>query len=258
MAAADLLQITDTHLLLDRQARLLGVDTRASMWAVLEQAFEDITPDAILVSGDIAHDAKMQTYAELDKALRAAYDGEVRYLCGNHDSIAPMHEAGLDQSNLLLGSFTLVITDTHAEGKVEGAFSLIDLEVLQQNLAASEGEHILVAGHHAPVDIGTPWLDKHRIRGSERLLDCLSEEPRVKGYLFGHIHQEFDALHGNLRLLASPSTCFQFLPGSSTFSIDSRCAGYRHLRLHQDGRIETQVHRVAGVPADLDPSVLRY
>ena len=259
MAAAELLQITDTHLLLDRKARLLGVDTRASMWAVLEKALDEYAPDALLISGDIAHDAKTQTYAELDQDLRELYDKEIRYVCGNHDSITPMHEAGLDQSNLRLGDFTLVITDTHAEGRVEGEFTQSDLETLRHKLASSHSQHILVVGHHAPVDIGTTWLDKHRIRGGETLLDCLCSDSRVKGYLFGHIHQEFEALHGELRLFATPSTCFQFLPGSETFSIDSsRFAGYRHLRLREDGRIETQVHRVAGVPTNLDSSVLRY
>ncbi len=258
MAAAELLQITDTHLLRDRQSRLLGVDTRASMWSVLEKALDDYAPGALLISGDIAHDAETQTYAELDRDLRKLYDKDIRYVCGNHDSITPMHEANLDQSNLRLGDFTLVITDTHAEGEVEGEFSPSDLEALSNKLASSDSRHILVVGHHAPVDIGTPWLDKHRIRGGETLLDCLCSDPRVKGYLFGHIHQEFEARHGELRLFATPSTCFQFLPGSETFSIDSRSAGYRHLRLHQDGRIETQVHRVAGVPASLDSSVSRY
>lgn len=258
MAAADLLQITDTHLLLDRQARLLGVDTRASMWAVLESALDEHAPDALLISGDIAHDAKTQTYAELDQDLRKVFEGEIRYVCGNHDSITPMHEAGLDQSNLPLGTFTVVITDTHAEGKVEGEFSASDQETLVDRLAVSDRQHILVVGHHAPVNIGTPWLDEHRIKGGDALLDCLSGDARVKGYLFGHIHQEFEALHDELRLFATPSTCFQFLPGSETFSIDSRPAGYRHLRLHQDGRIETRVHRVAGVPTDLDALGLKH
>ncbi len=258
MSAVDLLHITDTHLTRGGEERLLGVDTTASLWTVMGQALRRHSPDAILVSGDIAHDANTETYIELDVRLRTAFDGEIRYACGNHDSIQTMCEAGLDQSNLHLGAFTLVVTDTHAEGKVEGEFTTSDLARLKSNLAAGKTTHILVGGHHAPVEIGTPWLDEQRIRGSESLLDCLGDDPRVRGYVFGHVHQAIDTRHGDLRLLATPSTCFQFLPGSPTFSLDTRSAGYRLIRLHADGSIESQVHRVSGVPSDLDRSRLKY
>ncbi len=258
MAAVDLLHITDTHLTHGGQERLLGVDTAASLWAVMGQALAHSTPDAILVSGDIAHDARAETYLELDARLRGAFDGDIRYACGNHDSMVTLRAAGLDQSNLRLGEFTLVITDTHAEGKVEGEFTEADLAMLKANLAASNTRHILVCGHHAPVKIGTPWLDEHRIRGSELLLDCLRADDRVRGYVFGHVHQAFDANQDSLRLLATPSTCFQFRPGSATFSLDTKSAGYRRIRLHSDGVIESEVHRATGVPDDLDGSMLGY
>ena len=258
MSVVSLLQITDTHLTQGGQERLLGVDTTASMWAVLGQALDEHAPEAILVSGDIAHDAKTETYMELDQKLRAVFDGEIRYACGNHDSITTMREAGLNQSSLRLGTFTLVITDTHAEGQVGGEFTQADLATLETQLAANTSPHILVAGHHAPVEIGTPWLDEHRIHGSDKLLDCLCADARVRGYVFGHIHQAFDARHGSLRLLAAPSTCFQFKPGSAAFSLDQESAGYRYFRLHADGRIETAVHRVDGVPSDLDRSKIGY
>ncbi len=258
MSFVDLLHITDTHLLSDKQAWLLGVNTSDSLDAVLGQALDSIRPDAIVVSGDIAHDARVETYAELARTLHKTSANAVRYACGNHDSLESMHEAGLDQSNLRLGAFTLVVTDTHAEGEVEGEFLRSDLTALQDALAASDSEHIIVVGHHAPVNIGARWLDKHRIRGSERLLDCLSEDARVKAYVFGHIHQAFDSRYRDVRLLATPSTCFQFKPGSTAFALDTRCAGYRHLRLHTDGRMETEVHRVRGVPENPDASESGY
>jgi len=47
-----------------------------------------------------------------------------------------------------------------------------------------------------------------------------------------------------VRLLASPSTCVQFAPGSESFKVDDQPPGYRWLTLHTDGRIETGVSRV--------------
>ncbi|KTC63185.1 hypothetical protein AO262_22830 [Pseudomonas fluorescens ABAC62] len=47
-----------------------------------------------------------------------------------------------------------------------------------------------------------------------------------------------------MRLLASPSTCIQFAPGSEDFKVSEQAPGYRWLRLHGDGRLETGVERV--------------
>ncbi|MBX2809216.1 MAG: 3',5'-cyclic-AMP phosphodiesterase, partial [Cellvibrionaceae bacterium] len=66
----------------------------------------------------------------------------------------------------------------------------------------------------------------------------------VKLILWGHIHQEFDALHEGVRLLASPSTCIQFAPGKNEFTLDKTMPGYRWLELHDDGSISTHVERL--------------
>ncbi len=50
------LHITDTHLRATAGATLLGVDTAASLAAVLHRAFSEHAPDAVLASGDLAHD----------------------------------------------------------------------------------------------------------------------------------------------------------------------------------------------------------
>jgi Icc protein len=59
------------------------------------------------------------------------------------------------------------------------------------------------------------------------------------------VHQQFDGVrrngHGDLRLMATPSSCVQFLPRADDFALDDRPPGYRQLVLHADGRIDTQV-----------------
>ena len=63
---------------------------------------------------------------------------------------------------------------------------------------------------------------------------------------------------GDLRLLASPSTCVQFAPGSEEFQVDRSAPGYRWLRLHADGRLDTGVSRVTGIHFEVDYSVKGY
>ncbi|MNG26033.1 3',5'-cyclic adenosine monophosphate phosphodiesterase CpdA [compost metagenome] len=61
-----------------------------------------------------------------------------------------------------------------------------------------------------------------------------------------------------MRLLASPSTCVQFAPGSEDFCVGNEAPGYRWLRLMRDGRVETGVSRVTGITFEVDYSVKGY
>ena len=96
------------------------------------------------------------------------------------------------------------------------------------------------------------------IRNPEALFAVTDRHPQVQAMLWGHIHQEFDQLRNGVRLLASPSTCVQFAPGSEEFQVDQEAPGYRWLRLYADGRLETAVSRVVGIHFDVDYSIKGY
>jgi Icc protein len=66
------------------------------------------------------------------------------------------------------------------------------------------------------------------------------------------VHQQIDWLRNGVNLMASPSTCVQFAPGSERFRADDLAPGYRWLDLHPDGRIDTGVLRVEGVHFHVD------
>ncbi|MNR50293.1 3',5'-cyclic adenosine monophosphate phosphodiesterase CpdA [compost metagenome] len=50
----------------------------------------------------------------------------------------------------------------------------------------------------------------------------------------------------------------QFAPGSEEFQVDSTAPGYRWLRLHADGRLDTGVSRVTGIEFEVDYTVKGY
>ena len=84
------------------------------------------------------------------------------------------------------------------------------------------------------------------------LFAVLDRFPQVKAVLWGHVHQEIDRERNGVRLLASPSTCIQFAPGSEDFNVSEEAPGYRWLRLHADGRLETGVERVKNFAFTVD------
>jgi len=69
----------------------------------------------------------------------------------------------------------------------------------------------------------------------------LGRFPQAKVVLAGHVHQAFDQQYGSFRVLATPSTCAQFTPGTATCVMDLRPPGYRWLSLLSDGSIRTEV-----------------
>ncbi|MGV8161463.1 3',5'-cyclic-AMP phosphodiesterase, partial [Pseudomonas aeruginosa] len=50
----------------------------------------------------------------------------------------------------------------------------------------------------------------------------------------------------------------QFAPGSSDFTLDRLAPGYRWLRLHDDGRLETGISRVDDVVFEVDYDTAGY
>jgi Icc protein len=46
------------------------------------------------------------------------------------------------------------------------------------------------------------------------------------------------------RVLGTPSTCFQFTPGSTEFRVNDTAPGYRLIELYADGRVESEVIRL--------------
>lgn len=244
------LQVTDTHLFPAPDESLLGVRTQDTLDAVLDHAFREGTPDALIASGDLAQVGEPATYRRFLETVRSRFAGPCLCVPGNHDLGEPFLRI-LPTQPVRLGAWDVLGVDTHIDHRVDGVVAEGELRRLEEALSGSAGRHALVVGHHCPVDVGAPWLDEHRIANSDALLALLGASECVRGYLGGHVHQEVDRRVGGLRVLASPSTCFQFAPRSERFSLDDTAPGWRWLKLHADGAIET---RVARLPSGQAPS----
>ena len=72
---------------------LLGVDTQASLEAVLAQACAQRHPDAVIASGDLAHDAKCEVYQRFLHTVRNTTSAPLLCLPGNHDVLEQMQAA---------------------------------------------------------------------------------------------------------------------------------------------------------------------
>jgi Icc protein len=256
------LQITDTHLYADPGGKLLGVNTLASFAQVLEHFRATHWPvDLLLATGDLVHDASATGYRQLSEMLER-FRVPVFCLPGNHDVPAQMH-AHLPGSHVTtnavhdLGAWRFVMLDSVIPDETGGHLAQQQLDLLGEALATNE-RHVLVCLHHQPVDVGSAWIDTMRVDNPEALFEVLDRHQHVRGVLWGHVHQTFDAWRDHLRLMASPSTCVQFAPGSSAFQVGEEAPGFRLLALLPDGTIRTEVMRTASLPQGVDIASTGY
>lgn len=256
------IQLTDPHLMADPSGALLGVNTRDSLDAVITLALKDpVTPDLLLATGDLAQDGSEEAYRVFADKLKAFNCPSV-WLSGNHDRGPVLRQviAGTNHGRrqVIAGGWQFIQLDTSVPGKVYGELSAEELEFLSASLSAHPELPALVNLHHHPVDIGCEWMAEIGLRNREAFWQVIDRFSHVKVVLWGHIHQEFDALRHDVRLLATPSTCIQFKSGSRKFSVEEKAPGYRWFDLHRSGDFETGVCRADDFEYDLDCNSTGY
>ncbi|AGZ33329.1 3',5'-cyclic-AMP phosphodiesterase [Pseudomonas sp. SWI6] len=253
-APIHVVQLTDAHLFADPAGSLLGLRTRDSLRHVIAQVRrEQPRIDLLLCTGDLSQDASVASYQAF-RALTAEFGAPSRWLPGNHDEARVMAEVAPEQTQAVtdIGAWRIVMLDSAVVGATHGLLADQQLATLDAALAGAGERHCLVCCHHQPVDIGCAWIAPIGLRNADVLLQRLLRYPQVKALLWGHVHQEWDEVRDGLRLLATPSTCIQFAARSEEFKVSEEQPGYRWLRLHADGRLETGVERALDFEVKLD------
>ena len=254
--ALQFVHLTDPHLFGDRERRLRGIQTWATLAAVLAAAAPDIrAADGILATGDLVQD-ELEGYARFREAL-APWGKPVLCIPGNHDDGAALRQALAtppfqSSGHADFGPWRILLLDSSVPDCAGGQLGPARLEALREALADPAPAHLLLAIHHHPLPLGSAWLDSVGLADGDALFEVLDREPRVRGLVFGHVHQAFDGRRHGVRLLGTPSTCGQFLPDSDDFVMDTRPPAYRRLQLGYDGSIGTELVWVpAAAAADM-------
>ena len=245
MSVVRLTQFTDPHLYGGEHETLRGVATLPALQAALAHARgRDWPPDALLVTGDLVQDDP-GGYAHFRRVF-GDLGRPVLCLPGNHDEPRAMR-AELAGPPFVLGGhvdfgrWRIVLLDSCLPGSASGALSAEALAALEAALADAAGRHCLVCLHHHPVPMSSRWLDRVGLTNAAEFLHTLDGHRNVRAVLWGHVHQAYEGVRKGVRMLATPSTCAQFLPHSEDFAVDRRPPGYRTLELRADGSLLTEV-----------------
>lgn len=245
-ATISVVQITDSHLGHHQGDSLLSLDADMSLGLVLQRLRDEQgQSDVMLATGDISNCGSLESYNRFAN-LTSGLAQHSLWLPGNHDLPDVMSQArgGELQKTLVIGDWLIIMLDSTARGEVGGSFTDQELGFLAEQLAATDAKHVLVCLHHHPVKCGCDWLDQQLVSNADAFFELLDGSDKVRAVLWGHIHQEIDRQRNGVRLLATPSSCVQFEPDSVDFKLDQNSPGYRWLKLHADGRIDTAISRI--------------
>jgi len=256
------LQLTDTHLYANPVGSLLGINTLDSFQRVIQHFRDHHWPlDVLLATGDLVHDASPEGYARLAEIL-SSFGVPVLCLPGNHD-VPPVMRQHLRAEQVRTdtfhdhGAWRFVMLDSVIPGEEGGRLQPAQLSQLEEALGSSDRPTLLCM-HHQPVKVGSAWIDTMAIENPGPLFDIVERHDHIRGMLWGHVHQTFEALHGHVRLMASPSTCVQFTPGLEKFQVDEEPPGFRLLALLPDGNIRSEVVRTHEMPQGLERASSGY
>ena len=256
MPPLSLLQITDLHILPGPEETFLGVNTEHYFHAVLELAFaEHHQFDLILVTGDLAQHPSPASYQRILSHLEATHT-QCICLPGNHDDYELMQQifntARVScRKQVFLDNWQLICLNSQIPGSPGGRLSNQELRFLEDCLINHPDQHALIAVHHHCLETNSAWMDTMIIENSQEFWTIIKRYRRVQAITTGHIHQVMNVAIESVRVLGTPSTCFQFTPESKTFSLDTSTPGYRLIKLHADGQIESRVSRLSGQLSEL-------
>ncbi|MEP7248087.1 MAG: 3',5'-cyclic-AMP phosphodiesterase [Gammaproteobacteria bacterium] len=245
MSVLRLIQFTDPHLYGSETETLRGVATLPALVRTLDVAqARDWPVDAVLVTGDLVQDdaGGYKHFRRLFSALN------VPVLCvpGNHDEAETMHrelrgKPFVTEGYVDMGAWRVVLLDSSLAGSARGRLTRQTLAALDSALSSADSKHTLVCLHHHPVPMASRWLDQVGLENSAEFFDVVDRHKNVRAILWGHVHQAYDSIRKSVRLLATPSTCAQFVPRADEFSVDARPPAYRTLELRPDGTLFTEV-----------------
>lgn len=244
---ASILQITDLHILPGNGEKLLGVDTEKSFDAVLKDALANHPLiDLILVTGDLAQEPGILPYRKIASRLSSV---GIPCVClpGNHDNFTMMLQILNDgniscRKNLFLKGWQIIILNSQVQNSHGGHITETELEFLDGSLSRHPEKPALIAVHHHCRKTQSQWMDTMMIDNSEDLLAVLSRHQHSRALICGHIHQILDVNLEFIQLWGTPSTCFQFKPGSRNFELVDDAPAYRIIDLFDDGQVESTVH----------------
>ena len=199
----------------------------------------------VFVTGDLIQDDSEAAYGRF-RDLLLPLNLRIHCVPGNHD-IRDLMKAVCVRPPFSycareeVGRWLLIGLDSCVRDDAGGRLPDEEFERLEEAVQQSAARHAAVFLHHPPVPMGSKWLDTVGLKNGDEFLKRLRVLSKIRLVAFGHVHQDYDDDYEGIRIIATPSTCRQFKPGSEDFEVDENPPAYRRLTLNTDGSIDNEL-----------------
>jgi Icc protein len=237
-------QISDCHLPANPRHSYRGINPYRNLKALLKKA-KTLKPDLILATGDLSEDGSAESY-RLIQDLFDPLGVPVLALPGNHDAPALLADTypGSPVDSIQAtrhGNWQIIRLNSCIPDNPCGRLSQKTLSELESVLAQNADQPKLLAVHHQPVTVGSPWIDKYCMLEPAPFLRVVDQYEAIKAVVWGHIHQVFESSKNGTTMLGSPSSAINGIPGAEKFTPDTLGPACRWLELHADGSLQSHI-----------------
>tara|TARA_B100001146_G_scaffold213497_1_gene213933 strand:- start:201 stop:935 length:735 start_codon:yes stop_codon:yes gene_type:complete len=237
-----LIQITDLHLTENKKTKVRGCSTHASFEKVIAFIKTNENPDFIIASGDISNDGTKRSYFAYQKGIEH-FKKPVFTILGNHDNQKNFQTVfGTKLSSvekIILSETWLIITiDSTSINKESGQITRQQMHSLSKLIESNKNKYLIICLHHQPIKMGF-WIDQVGLENADQFIAEIANQPNIKAVLWGHVHHESESTIGSIKMLSTPSTCYQFWENVKKHNTNK--PGYRKINLFKSGKLETKV-----------------
>jgi len=217
-------QLSDTHIRIPGTPLFNGVDSTIQLQKAIDWILSDqLTIDAVVISGDLTQDGLVEEYQHLRQLLSPlAKQMPIYLVLGNHDHFENFMQVFSDypgiaqakahdalQYRVKMGDYQFLILDSLEQGNDQGHLSPQRLDWLNQQLQDSTDKTIIVI-HHPMIDIGNPLMDDMHLFESEAFGQIVEKHQHIELILCGHIHRTIFGKFKQVPVIIGPSTAHQY------------------------------------------------
>lgn len=251
MSAAIVVQMSDLHIGPEGTTPY-GTDTAANFVAAARRiAAMDLSPAAVLLTGDLSDKGEPASYERLRSLVEAhlaPLGAPVLPVVGNHDHRASFLQGYLGQIDAddetphhygvdVVGDgveVRIVMCDSYVAGKVTGLLGPAQLDWLDGQLGTAGDRPVVIGLHHPSVPRGVPRPSDYLLEDREEFAAVVGAH-RVAAILCGHSHVATASQFAGTTHFAAPSTAYLLDPSRRAGNRAFEGAGFA-LCTVRDGR----------------------
>ncbi len=176
------------------------------------------TPEAIIITGDLADVGDPVAYEELKAIVEPAalrYGAQVVWVMGNHDDRGAFRETLLGQHPSSapvdrvhwVGGLRIIALDSTVPGHHHGEVTDAQLDWLAEELASRAPHGTILAMHHPPIPSVLDLAVLVELRDQAGLAEVLQGSD-VRSIIAGHLHYSTNSTFAGIPVSVASATCY--------------------------------------------------